>query len=537
MKPYYKYAEDVIDGSIVSGEWIKLAAKRFLRIKDDSRYIFREDKADKVISFFAMLRHFTGKHAGKKFILQPWQQFIIASIYGFYVKDTGKRLVNYVFIEMARKNGKTAFAAGICLYHLVADGESDAEVDLAANSKDQAKIAFKFCKQFSKGLDSNEKYLRPYRDKILYDRMVSQLQVFSADDTKLDGFNASMYLIDEYHAAKNSGLRDVLQSSQAMRENPLEVIITTAGFDKLSPCYEYRTMCTEVLKGLKEDDSLFAAIYELDEGDNWKDESTWAKSSPNYKVTVQSDFMQRQVIKAQNSPSEANGIKTKTFNIWCDAERVWIPEHYLLEASKSLKLEDFKGKDCYVGIDLSSNSDLTCAAFMFPIEDKFYYIVRYYLPEAALAEKRFRELYGEWRRNKLITITPGNVTDYDFILNDLIDASNIVRIQNVAFDQWNASQFVINATDKGIPMEPYSQAIGNFNKPTKEIERLILSGKVVIDNNIINRHCFRNVVIKRDLNGNQKPTKEYEEKKIDGVIAMIEALGIYLASPRYGEFY
>lgn len=249
MKPYYKYAEDVIDGSIVSGEWIKLAAKRFFRLKDDSRYIFREDKADKVISFFAMLRHFTGKHAGRKFILQPWQQFIIASIYGFYVKDTGKRLVNYVFIEMARKNGKTAFAAGICLYHLIADGESDAEVDLAANSKDQAKIAFKFCKQFSKGLDSNEKYLRPYRDKILYDRMVSQLQVFSADDTKLDGFNASMYLIDEYHAAKNSGLRDVLQSSQAMRENPLEVIITTAGFDKLSPCYEYRTMCTEVLKG------------------------------------------------------------------------------------------------------------------------------------------------------------------------------------------------------------------------------------------------------------------------------------------------
>ena len=162
--------EDVIDGSIVSGEWIKLAAKRFLRLKDDSRYIFREDKADKVVNVFSMLRRLTGKHAGRKFILQPWQQFIIASIYGFYVKDTGKRLVNYVFIEMARKNGKTAFAAGLCLYHLIADGESDAEVDLATNSKDQAKIAFKFCKQFSKGLDSNEKYLRPYRDKILYDR-------------------------------------------------------------------------------------------------------------------------------------------------------------------------------------------------------------------------------------------------------------------------------------------------------------------------------------------------------------------------------
>ncbi len=537
MKLYYQYAKDVKEGREVCGRWIKLAVDRFYRLLDDDRYDFREEKADKVIDFFSMLRHFTGKHAGKKFVLQPWQQFIIASIYGFYVKETGKRLVNYVFIEMARKNGKTAFAAGICLYHLIADGESDAEVDLAANSKDQAKIAFKFCKQFSMSLDKNGKYLRPYRDKILYDRMVSQLQVFSADDTKLDGFNASMYLIDEYHAAKSSALRDVLQSSQAMRENPLEMIITTAGFDKLSPCYEYRTMCTEVLGGVKDDDSLFAAIYELDEGDDWKDNKVWKKSSPNYKVTVQSDFLSRQVTKAQNSPSEANGIKTKSFNMWCDAEKVWIPDHYLLESCKPLKMEDFKNRECYAGVDLSSTSDLTCAAFLFPVEDKFFYIVKYYLPEAALTEKRFRELYGEWRRGKMITITPGNVTDYDYILNDIVDASKIARIQNIGYDKWNATQFVINATERGMPMEAYSQAIGNFNQPTKELERLILSGRVVIDNNIINRHCFRNVVIKRDLNGNCKPTKEYEEKKIDGVIAMIEALGVYLASPRYGEFY
>ena len=203
--------------------------------------------------------------------------------------------------------------------------------------------------------------------------------------------------------------------------------------------------------------------------------------------------------------------------MWCDAEKVWIPDHYLIESCKPLKMEDFKNRECYVGVDLSSTSDLTCAAFLFPVEDKFFYIVKYYLPEAALTEKRFRELYGEWRRSKMITITPGNVTDYDYILNDIVDASKIVRIQNIGYDKWNATQFVINATERGMPMEAYSQAIGNFNQPTKELERLILSGKVVIDNNIINRHCFRNVVIKRDLNGNCKPTKEYEEKKIDGL--------------------
>jgi len=215
---------------------------------------------------------------------------------------------------------------------------------------------------------------------------------------------------------------------------------------------------------------------------------------------------------------------------------VWIPEHYILNSSKNVEFEKFRGMDCYAGIDLSSTSDLTCAAYMFPTDDgKFYFKVKYYLPEAALLEKRFKELYGEWRRLGLITITPGNVVDYDFILNDLNEVSKIVNIQKVAYDSWNATQFVINATDIGLPMEPFSQALGNFNRASKEIERLLLSGQAVIDNNVINRHCFRNVVMARDRNGNTKPSKQFEEKKIDGVIAMLEALGVYLVSPRYNS--
>ena len=367
--------------------------------------------------------------------------------------------------------------------------------------------------------------------------MLSLLQVFAADDSKLDGFNASMYLIDEYHAAKNTGLKDVLQSSQGMRDNPMAVIITTAGFDKLGPCYQYREMCTEVLSGLKENDTLFAAIFSPDEGDDWKDPETWQKSNPNLGITVKPQYLQTQVQSAINAPSEEVGIKTKNFNIWCDSETVWIPDHYILQTSASLEFEQFRGMDCYAGIDLSSTSDLTCADFMFPTADKYYFKTLYYLPEAALQEKRFKDLYGEWRRQGLITITPGNVTDYDYILNDLMRVRDIVYIQKIAYDAWNATQFVINAEEKGLPMEPFSQALGNFNRPTKELERLLLSGKAVIDNNQINRHCFRNVVMARDKNGNTKPSKQFEEKKIDGVIAKLEALGIYLVSPRYGEFY
>lgn len=536
-KAYYKYAQDAIGGNIVCGKFIKLAAERFFSLMEDDRYEFREEKADEVIRFFSILRHFTGRHAGKPFILQPWQQFIIASIYGFFIKEDGSRLVGYVYIEISRKNGKTAFAAGLSLYHLIADGEMDAEVDLAANSKDQAKIAFKFCSLFAKGIDPKGKYLISFRDKVKFERMLSLLQVFAADDSKLDGFNASMYLIDEYHAAKNAKLKDVLQSSQGMRDNPMAIIITTAGFDKLGPCYQYREMCTEVLQGLKENDALFAAIYAHDEEDDWKSPLVWEKSNPNLGVTVKSQYLQTQVQSAKNSPGEEVGIKTKNFNTWCDAETVWIPDSYILNASANLDFEQFRNMDCYAGIDLSSTSDLTCMSFMFPTQDKYYFKTLYYLPEAALQEKRFKDLYGEWRRQGLITITPGNVTDYDYILNDLMRIRDIVCIQKVAYDAWNATQFVINATDQGLPMEEFSQALGNFNRPTKEMERLLLSRRAVIDNNVINRHCFRNVIMARDRNGNTKPSKQFEEKKIDGVIAKLEALGVYLMSPRYGEFY
>ena len=496
MKKYYQYAADVRDGKVLVGEYIKLAVERFYSLFERDDVEFREERVDYAIEFIALLRHYTGRHAGKPFVLLPWQEFAVANIYGFYKKDedgTWNRLTSFVYIEMARKNGKSAFAAALCLYHLIADGEANAEVYLAANSKDQAKVSFTMCRNFVSGLDPKHKYLESFRDQINFDRTLSFMKVLAADSSKLDGPNPSMFLLDEYHAAKNSGLKDVLQSGQGMRDDPMGIIITTAGFDKLGPCYQYREMCTEILKGLKTDDTIFALIYSLDEGDNWKDEAVWGKSNPNLGVTVKTKYLREQVQKAINSPSEEVGIKTKNINMWCDAETVWIPEHYIK--------------------------------------------VKYYLPEMALQEKRFKELYGEWRRKGLITITPGNVTDYDYILNDILDIRDRVYIQKIAYDAWNATQFVINAQEKALPMQEFSQALGNFNRPTKEMERLMLSGKAVIDNNVINRHCFRNVVMARDRNGNTKPSKQFEEKKIDGVIAMLEALGVYLMSPRYGEFY
>ena len=533
MKPYYRYIEDVSSGKVVVGENIKLAIQRFQNDIQREDLVFKEDVVDGAIDFISTLKHFTGKSSGQNFILEDWQAFIVANIVGWYWKDTDNRRYSSSYIEISRKQGKTALAAALCLYFLIADGEDGAEVDLAANSKEQAKIAFSFCSTFTKQLDPKAKYLKAYRDSILLDANNSKLKVFAADDSKLDGFNASFGLIDEYHSAKNSKVRDVIKSSMGMRQNPHLCTITTAGFDKTLPCYKLRSTAIDVLNGLKEDDSMFIAIYCLDEQDDWTNEDNWCKCSPNLDVTVTSKYIREQVQSAINNPSEEVGVKTKTLNLWCDTAQVWLPETYIIKASKNVDLQNLKDYPCYVGVDLASTSDLTAVSYLVVKDDRYYFRTDYYLPESALREKADRELYKYWKQMGLLKITDGNVTDYDYITNDLMTNSNIVNIQKVGYDKYNSTQWAITATDLGLPLEEYPQTLGNFNKPTREMERLLLSGKAVIDNNEITRWCFKNVTLKSDYNGNVKPNKSINAKKIDGAISMIQALGMYLDTPHY----
>ena len=533
MKPYYRYADDVTNGKVIVGENIKLAIQRFQKdlLRDD--LVFKEDVVDGAIEFISTLKHFTGKSSGKNFILEDWQAFIVANIVGWYWKGTDSRRFSSSYIEISRKQGKTALAAALCIYFLIADGEDGAEVDLAANSKDQAKIAFSFCSTFTKQLDPKAKYLKAYRDSIILDMNNSKLRVFAADDSKLDGFNASFGLIDEYHSAKNSKVRDVIKSSMGMRTNPHLCTITTAGFDKTLPCYKLRSTAIDILNGLKEDDSMFIAIYCLDTEDDWTKEANWVKCTPNLDITVTRKYIREQVQSAINNPSEEVGVKTKTLNLWCDTAQVWLPESYLVKASKDLDFERFKDMPCYIGVDLAATSDLTAVSYLVVDNDKYYFRTDYYLPESALREKADRELYKYWKQMGLLRITEGNVTDYDYITNDIMKYSNLVSIQKVGYDKYNATQWAISATELGLPLEEYPQTLGNFNKPTREMERLLLSGKAVVDNNEITRWCFKNVTLKSDYNGNVKPNKSINAKKIDGAISMIQALGMYLDTPHF----
>lgn len=521
---YKSYAEQAVNGEIIVGTYIKQACQRFLDWFEREDIEFNEKKVDKVVNFINKLKHFQGKHNGKPFILSDWQVWIVANIFGWYYKGTKKRVIRNVFIECARKQGKTALLAAISLYCLLADGENGAEIDCVANSRQQARILFDLCGGFAQGMDTKQKYVKLFRNQVKFPITKSILQVLSSDSTRLDGFNSSLFVEDELHAAKDSKLYDVLKSSQGMRENPLAICITSAGFDKFGFCYQMRTVCTEILSGVKEDDSQFAAIYGIDEDDDWTDEKNWIKANPNLNITVSMDYLREQVKQAKNNTTLEVSTRTKNLGQWVSAQDIWISNETLLNSTDDVVIDD----RCYVGVDLAAVSDFTAVSYMQVKNGIYYFKTDYYLPQTALFDNSNATIYRKWKRAGLLKITDGNVTDYDYILTDILKTNKKAFIVKVAYDAYNATQWAINATEKGLPLEPFSQGLWHFNQATKEFERLIKQGKVVIDDNEITRWCFSNVILKVDHAENVKPTKATNQQKIDGVIAMLQALGTYL---------
>ena len=529
---YTVYPNKVLSGEIIACNYVKLACKRYMDYFNRPDLVFKPEKCDRVINFIGKLKHFTGKHNGKPFTLEPWQKFIIYSLYGFYHKD-GSRMVRNAYIEVARKNGKTALVAALCLYHLIYDGEANAQVILSATSAKQAKICFDMASNFLKPLDKKGKYFKRFRDTIKFDATTSSLHIVAADASRLDGYNASMFVCDELHEFKDGSVFNVLQSSQGMRDNPLGVCITTAGFNRSSFCYQMRSSMVELLHGKKHDDSQFAIIYTLDKDDDHDDETKWCKSSPNLGVTVKLEYLRQQAQQAKNNPTLLTSYLTKLQNIWLSSSEEWIAADYIYKAQQEWNYTITDEPFAYLGVDLGSTSDLTCVTVMIPHNDKFYFHNYYYLPSEQLTVNPNRELYRVWQQQGHLTVTAGNVTDYDYILNDILKINEAVQIVQVSYDQWNAVYLAIKATEQCINLQPYSMSIGSLNRPTKELARLLLSEKVILYPNPIDNFCFENVVIKRDFNDNERPTKETYNNKIDGVLSMIMALGGYLTTDHY----
>lgn len=531
---YVDYVKGVLDGSIVACEYIKLACQRTIDFDNRDDMYFDEEDVTRRINFIWKMRHSTGQHNKQHFKLLPWQLWLISQIFGWKWKDTGYRVTRKVFLMISRKNGKTAICSALSLAAMVGDGQSGQEIDIIANNSKQAGICFDQIKNYAESVDPLRKIFQTYRSEIRVPYFKSKIQVLSSESMGLDGWNSSVVIFDEFHAQRNWDLYNVMKSSQAAREQPLMIVLTTAGFliGEAYPCYSTWETCIDILRKDKQDDAYFSAIYQLDEGDDWQDEECWIKCSPSLDQTVFRQFMREELTAAKNNVSLENGIRTKTLNEWRQSENVWLPYELLKSNMQPMTVEEMSNLPnvsyAYIGVDLSAVSDLTALSLMVESDGKMYFKSWAFVPEDCLLSGQNAMRYHDWQKMGYIDVTDGNVQDYDYILSKIREIDSIIPIAGVYYDQWNAVQFAVNATNIGLPMYPYSQALGNFNRPTKMFELLLKKGDIVMDYNTMVLWCFANSTLKYDFNDNCKPIKaDTKNGKIDTVIAMLQALGGY----------
>lgn len=536
--PAELYAEQVRSGEILVCEYVRLAVERYYADLDSAldmgRY-FDKKAAMRAIRFIEKLKHTKGEWAGQRFRLEPWQQFVLWNIFGWKNAD-GTRRFRYAYIEIARKNGKTALSAGIGLYMLFADGESRPEVYSAATVKDQAKICFSDAVEIVKATDLKN-YLTPYRNSIVYELKGGTMKPLSSDYGTHDGLNPSCGIIDEFHAHKDSGMFDVIKSAFGARRQPLMFIITTAGFDKSGVCYAYRENVIKVLRGVNEDDSLFGIIYTLDDKSEWDDPTMWIKANPNLGVSLSAGYLADQVKDAKNRPEAVRNVMTKNVDLWVDAERTWILDDVWLKCIGTTAPADLKGCACWGGLDLSNVSDITAYVLLFHENDRFQLLPHFWIPEEKMLEKIRKENinYDKWAAEGYVTVTPGNVIDYDFVKADILRIVADYDLRTSAYDRWNSSQTIIDLQNEGMECNPFGQGYGSMSAPTKEFEKLVLIGKIEHFGNPVLRWMLASTLVKTDPAGNIKPDKEKSTQKIDGIVAAIMALGEWMTAQANDE--
>lgn len=532
------YAEQVRDGRILVCEYVRLAVRRYYADLDralERGWHFDRRAALRAIGFIERLKHTKSEWAGRRFRLEPWQHFVLWNIFGWKNAD-GTRRFRYAYIEIARKNGKTALSAGVGLYMLFADGESRPEVYSAATVKDQAKICFADAVEIVRATDLKH-YLTPFRNSIVYEVRGGMMKPLSSDYGTHDGLNPSCGIIDEFHAHRDSGMFDVIKSAFGARRQPLMFIITTAGFNKSGACYAYRENVIKVLREVNEDDTLFGIIYTLDANEEWDDPRMWIKSNPNLGVSLSADYLADQVRDAHNRPEAVRNVMTKNLNLWVDAERTWILDDAWQKCVGTISPDELRGCACWGGLDLSNVSDITAYVLLFHENDRFQLVPYFWIPEEKMLEKIRRENinYDRWVADGYVTVTPGNVIDYDFVKADILRRTAEYDLRSSAYDRWNASQTIIDLQNEGMTCNPFGQGYGSMSAPTREFEKLVLTGRIEHFDNPVLRWMLASTVVKNDPAGNIKPDKERSTQKIDGIVASIMALGEWMTAQAVDE--
>lgn len=535
-----QYARDVVEGRVVAGKLEIAACKRQLddlqrEVTEDWPWVFDAELAARPCEFIELLPHIKGKWARerRKITLEGWQCFSLTTVFGWVHHETGLRRFLEVYEEVARKNAKSTKCAGIALYMLGADGEAGAEVYTAATTRDQARIVF----DDAKSMAEREPEMRAalglevMQHVLVVPGTASKLAPLAAEGSTLDGLNVHCAIVDEVHAHKRRDVYDVLDTARGAREQSLLWLITTAGSDRSGIGYERRGYAVKVLNGTIRDDRVFALIYTIDDGDDALDPTVWRKANPNFGVSVLPEEFAAAARKASETPSAMANFLTKRLNVWVNADSAWMDMRAWDRCGDaSLTLDSVKHLPCWVGLDLASKVDIAAKVRVFRdrTEDKWYVLGDYYLPERAVTESRNSQ-YDGWYRRGLLHVTPGEVTDYDQIEEHILNDHSTLDVQEVPFDPHNAVELVNHMNDAGVPMVEMRPTVLNFSEPMKTLEALVLQGKLVHNGDPVLTWMVSNVVCHLDAKDNIYPRKERPENKIDGVVALIMAIGRAIA--------
>ena len=493
--------------------------------------VYDKSAADYAVAFIENLCHTKGTWAGKPFELIDWQEQIIRDLFGT-LKPNGYRQFNTAYIEIPKKQGKSELAAAVALLLTCGDGEERAEVYGCAADRQQAAIVFDVAADMVRmcpALSKRVKILASQK-RIIYTPTNSFYQVLSAEAYSKHGFNIHGVVFDELHTQPNRKLFDVMtKGSGDARMQPLYFLITTAGTDTHSICYETHQKAKDIIEGRKIDPTFYPVIYGADESDDWTDPKVWKKANPSLDITVGIDKVKAACESAKQNPGEENAFRQLRLNQWVKQAVRWMPMEKWDKCAFSVDEDELEGRVCYGGLDLSSTTDITAFVLVFPPideEDKYIILPYFWIPEDNLTLRVNRDHvpYDVWERQGFLQTTEGNVVHYGFIEQFIEMLGERFNIREIAFDRWGAVQMVQNLEGMGFTVVPFGQGFKDMSPPTKELYSLVLKEKIIHNNHPVLRWNFDNVCVETDSAENIKLSKKHSTERIDGAVAAVMAL-------------
>ena len=538
-----KYCRDVVAGRIPAGKYTVLACERHLadRRRERTRafrYKFEPALAERVCRFLELLPHVKGKWARRdpkrpgasRLKLEPWQSFIVASIFGWVRKGTTLRRFRKASIYLPRKNGKSTLAAGLGWWMFGKDGEPGAEVYSGATTEKQAWEVFGPARQMAitepalpdaLGVTVNASNLIRLEDASKFEPIIGKPG---------DGASPHCAIVDEYHEHDTADLYDTMLTGMGAREQPLQFVISTAGYNVAGPCYDDWLTVQKVLNGALADDTHFGVIYAADPDDDWTSEAALRKANPNAGVSVSIEFLQSQLRDAISNARKQGVFKTKHLNVWESARDAYVNMQRYAECKAAIALDQLAGQTCYIGLDLASKIDIAAVELLFPRgEGRYARFGRYYLPDETV-QAPGNEHYRGWARDGLLTVTEGNIIDFGRILEDLVALAGRFQVEALAYDPFQATMLVTELMNAGLPCVEVKPTVLNLSEPMKQVDALIRDRKLEHDGDPVMTWMMSNVVAKVDAKDNVYPRKDRPEKKIDGFVALCMAMNRAMAA-------